>query len=110
MLLPSVDYLTASQGVCDYLSNRWFLYVSTRCRAATIAISSMRYTDCAPIELPSFICMHSNCECCLSFQFADCGAMVILAPAGILSEYAGPLSAKKMSSNAWLLFLDDPSV
>ena len=80
------------------------------CRAATIAISSMGYTDCAPIALPSFICMHSSGESCLSLQTSYCGAMMMLASAEILSGLAGPLSARKISSYAWLLFLYAPSV
>ena len=69
------------------------------CRTVTIAISSMEYTDCAPVELPSFMCMHSSGhssgECCLSLHSSDCGPMIMLAPAAILSGLAGPLSARK---------------
>ena len=56
-------------GVCMFASS---------CSADIIAISSMGYTDCAPIELPSFICKLISGECCLS-------AVMMLTPAEILS-------------------------
>ena len=54
---------------------------------------------------PAFICG----DCCLFLQSTDCGAMMMLAPGDILSGWAEPLSARKMSSKARLFFLYDPS-
>ena len=41
------------------------------------------------------------------FSFVDILAMVMLAPATILTGYAGPLFARNMSSYVRLLFLND---
>ena len=73
-------------------------------RAATITSSSVGYIACAFVVLPTFMCMHSSGECCLSLQSSDCGTMIVLI------WVAGPLSARKMSSKARLRFLYDPSV
>ena len=66
--------------------------------------SSMGYTDCVPMMLPSFMCMHSSTVFLLSLQSSDGGVMMILAPIVILSGLAGSLTARKMLSYAWLLF------
>ena len=74
------------------------------CCAATIASSSIGNTDCAPIALPSLVCMNNGGDHFLSLQSSDDGAIMMLMPAVILSECAGPSPARKISSCAWLLF------
>ena len=61
-----------------------FMFTAS-CSAATITSSSMGYTDCTPMASPSFMRMHSSGECRLSRQSYDGGAMIMLAPAVILS-------------------------
>ena len=54
--------------------------------------------------------MHMSGVNMLSFQSSVGGAIIILAPADTLSWCGGPLSALNISSYAWPMVLNDPSV
>ena len=67
--------------------------------------SSICYTDWALLELQSFMRMQSCGMWRFSRKFSDGGAIMMLAPAAILSGWAGPSSPRKILSYSWLLFL-----
>ena len=81
--------------------------MSTSCSATTMTSSSMGLTDWVPIALPSFMCtpvLAFHSMLLFACQSSDGGTIMMLAPAVIRSGWAGPLSARKMPSNAYPVF------